>query len=410
MRNREAPTKRQFFVALALTAPLLLGAVLIMARRSDLARYDFISIYTPALLMREGQVKVIYDPQVQARVQESIRQQPGVLLGIHPPFEIALFAPITKLSYSNAYAVWGVINAALWMLFGWLIRPYAPTGKDQQRYLLLCFMFFPAWVALLQGQTSLLLLVLWALTFVFVKRRKDFWAGVFLGFCLLKFPMVLPFALICLLRGKVKLLGGFLSAASLMGMLSIAVVGASGVRTYVDLLLNITQNPINPPFWSISPANMPTLRGFLSALLDGNATSRSIQDAAALISILLIGFVAWRWRRDDSAGGGSSDVMFAASLVVSEVAAPYLYTHDMTPTLLAVLLVIGSSAWSRRGVCRLIVTASVVILYIPVYPFLVPRGALFLLAPVLVAFALATSLFPLAQAAEVWGGYETSPS
>lgn len=401
MQTQKAPAKRQFFIALALSAPLLLGAVFIMAQRSDLARYDFISIYTPALLMREGQVKVIYDPQVQARVQESIRHEPKVLLGIHPPFELTLFAPITRLSFSKAYGVWGVINAALWMLFAWLIRPYAPTAKDPLRYLLLCFMFFPAWVALLQGQTSLLLLVFWASAYVFMKRRKDFWAGVFLGLCLLKFPMVLPFALICLLRGRVKLLGGFLSAASLLGVLSIAVVGVSGVRTYVDLLLNITQNPINPPLWSISPANMPTLRGFLSALLAGNATSRSIQVAAALMSILLIGYMAWRWRCDDSAGGGSSDLMFAASLVVADVAAPYLYTHDLTPTLLAVLLVIASHGWSRHAVCRLIVTVSSVILYIPVYPFLVPRGALFLLAPVLVAFALATSMFPLVHAAEV---------
>jgi hypothetical protein len=87
--------------------------------------------------------------------------------------------------------------------------------------------------------------------------------------------------------------------------------------------------------------------------------------------------------------------------VVSEVAAPYLNTHDLTPTLLAVLLVIGSPEWSRKSACRLVVTVSVVILYIPLYPFLVPLGALFLLAPVLVAFALATSLFPSAEGQEV---------
>jgi hypothetical protein len=161
------------------------------------------------------------------------------------------------------------------------------------------------------------------------------------------------------------------------------------------------QKPINPPYWSISLSNMPTLRGFLGALLAGKVAARSIQAAAALVSILLIALTAWRWRHEDRAGGGSSDLMFAASLVVSEVAAPYLYTHDLTPTLLAVLLVIGSPEWSRNPACRLIVTVSVVILYIPLYPFLVPLGALFLLAPVLVAFALATSLFPSAEGQEV---------
>ena len=406
MQNRDAPSKRQFFIALALTAPLLLGAVFMMARRSDLARYDFISIYTPAFLMREGLGKGIYDPLTQARVQESIRKQSGVLLGIHPPFELAVFAPITKLGYVGAYAVLGVINVALWMLFVCIIRPYAPIAKDPQRYLLLCFTFFPAWVALLQGQTSLALLVAWAATFVFMKRRMDFWAGVFLGLCLMKFPMVLPFALICFLRGKVKVLLGFVSAASLLGIVSIAAIGVSGVQTYVNLLLDITKNPMNPPYWGISPANMPTLQGLLSALLGANAPFRTLHLASTLISLLLVGFMAWRWRREDSADGGSFNLMFAASLVASEVAAPYLYTHDLTPTLLAMLLVIRSAELSRSSVWRWIVTVSVVLLYLPVYPFLVPRGALFLIAPVLLAFALATSMVPSAQAGEVKGAFE----
>jgi hypothetical protein len=401
MRNREAPTRRQVFVAVAFTATLLLGVILIKARSSESVGYDFISIYTPALLMREGCGGGIYDPQVQARVQKSLFNRPNVLMGIHPPFELALVAPITKLAYAKAYAVWGAFDVALWMLFAYLIRPYAPAPKNTLRYLLLCFTFFPAWVALLQGQTSLLLLVSWAFAFVFIKRRQDFWAGVFLGLGLFKFPVVLPFALICLLRGRWKLLGGFVSAASLVGALSITVVGVAGVHAYVDLLLDIMQKPINPPYWSISLSNMPTLRGFLGALLAGKVAARSIQAAAALVSILLIALTAWRWRHEDRAGGGSSDLMFAASLVVSEVAAPYLYTHDLTPTLLAVLLVIGSPEWSRNPACRLIVTVSVVILYIPLYPFLVPLGALFLLAPVLVAFALATSLFPSAEGQEV---------
>jgi hypothetical protein len=274
--------------------------------------------------------------------------------------------------------------------------------RNTLRYLLFCSLFFPAWVALLQGQPSIMMLGFWALTFVFMKRRQDFWGGVFLGLGLFKFAVALPFALICLLRGKWKLLGGFACAALLLGGLAVAVVGVSGVHAYVDLLLDITRNPNNPAYRCIEPLKMPTLRGFLNVTLAGRMGSGFINGAAGLLSIPLIAFMAWRWRREDRrADGGSPDLMFAASLAASVAVAPHLLTHDLTVILLPVLLVIGSPKLYRKWACGLIITVSVVILFVPLYIFFVPHGGLFLLGPVLLAFALAASQISMAGGQEV---------
>jgi hypothetical protein len=397
MTVHEIPTKRDVLIAAGLTAALMLAAVLTMARSSRCEGADFIAIYTPALMIREGRVGEVYNPEAQGRLQNELFHRPSVLLGIQPPFEFALIAPLTKFTYRKAYAVLGAIGVALWMLSMVLIRPYAPVPRNPLRYLLLGSLFFPAWVALLQGQLAIMMLVFWALTFIFIKQRQDFWGGVFLGLGLFKFAVALPFALICLLRGKWRLLGGFLCAALLLGGVAVAVVGVSGVHAYVDFMLDITRNPNNPVYRGIEPMKMPTLRGFLSVMLAGRVGSGFINAAAGLLSIPLIAFMAWRWRSEDQrADGGSHDLMFAASLVASVAVAPHLLTHDLTVVLLPVLLVIGSADLHRNRLCHLLITVSIVILFVPLYIFFVPNGGLFLLGPVLVAFALAASQISMA--------------
>jgi hypothetical protein len=92
--------------------------------------------------------------------------------------------------------------------------------------------------------------------------------------------------------------------------------------------------------------------------------------------------------------------MFAAALTVSLVAAPHLYTHDLTLMLLAVLLVIGSSQWPEESGQRVVLIAIMVILYCPVvYVLLLRWQAMYILAPVLVVFALAA--ISLARKAEL---------
>jgi predicted branched-subunit amino acid permease len=92
--------------------------------------------------------------------------------------------------------------------------------------------------------------------------------------------------------------------------------------------------------------------------------------------------------------------MFAGALAVSQVTAPHLYDYDLTLMLLAVLLVIGSSQWSEESRQRVVLLAVIVILYTPpVYILLLRWQAMYILAPVLVVFALAA--ISLARKAEL---------
>jgi hypothetical protein len=403
IQGRKAPTKRQVIIAAAFTAPLLLAVVHICARSAgSLVNCDFNAMYAAGLTVRAGHGHELYDLQKQAALQQKLFHRGDFLVEDHPPFEALLLAPLTKLSFAQAYELWGAINIALWMLFAYFIRSYVPsTPTNALRYLPLCFLFYPAWVVMFQGQTSFLVLVIYTLTFLCLKRGRDLWAGAFLGLGLIKFTVVLPFALICLLRKKWRMMAGFALAASLLGVISIATVGFAGALAYLHLLLDIACHSANPAYATVRPWTMPTIQGFLGALLGSHVQSVWINTAVALVSGLLLLLTARQWRRADRSGSGAEqNLMFAAGLAVSLLTSPHLYTHDLALMLLAILLVVGSPLWTEGSGWRVILTVSIAILYLPpVYLLLPVTIKLYVLALALMSFAL-TTLFVVSPAGQ----------
>jgi hypothetical protein len=395
MQNREAATRRQVLLAVALTAPLLLGVVHICARTAGSVGCDFTAMYTSALTVRTGHGRERYDLEKQAALQQELFHRTGLMVDIHPPFEALLLAPLTRLSFARAYEVWGAINVALWMLFAYLIRPYVLAPKNTLPHIPLAFLFYPAWLAMFQGQTTFLVLVTYTLTFLCLKRGRDFWAGAFLGLGLFRFAVILPFALICLLRAKWKVMAGFALAALLLGAVSIMTVGFAGVLAYVHLLFDIARHSRNPALAAaLRSWIMPTVRGFLDSVLAGYFSSGWINVIVALLSVFLLLFTARQWRRADRSGSGAEqNLMFAAALAVSLLTSLHLYTYDLTLMLPAILLVVGSTQWAERAGWRVIWIACLTIMYFPlVHPLLTKWHMLYALAPVLATFALATLL------------------
>ena len=88
--------------------------------------------------------------------------------------------------------------------------------------------------------------------------------------------------------------------------------------------------------------------------------------------------------------------MFAAGLTVSLVTTPYLYVHDLSLLLLAILVVLGSPRRPPKSFWSHVLTLCVGILYIPpVYLLLLSHDKLSLLFPVILCLAMA--MFCLAK-------------
>lgn len=393
MSLTQPPTRNQVRIALGLTALLLLGIVLSNTVLNDPLGFDFSPMYAAGTILRKGDASKLYDLGEQAQVERSFGRK-KILIYDHPPFEAILFEPLTNLSYTTAYVLWGLINVFLWLIFVRVLRPFAPVPRNDLHYFMLCFLFFPLWSALMQGQMSVLLMVVFSLAFVHLERHQDYRAGVFLGLGLFKFPLVIPFALICFLRSKWKMMVSFATTAFLLAALSFLAVGPIAVISYTKMLASAAGKSGALAYATFKPWDMPSMTGFLMTFLVPRVSPRSIEAVAAILGGSLLLVTAWVWRRHDKlADGGSSGLMFATALTVSLVTAPHLNLHDLSLMLLAVFLVLGSSQWASGSRWTVVLKICIWILYIPpVYVLLLRHSKMSLLFPILLGFALAALL------------------
>jgi ABC-type Na+ efflux pump permease subunit len=151
---------------------------------------------------------------------------------------------------------------------------------------------------------------------------------------------------------------------------------------------------------------MGTLQGFVHTLLGKVFGHSAVSLIVAAISAALIGWNAWRWRAaDDGERGRTFDLMFAASVVVALVTGFHMFTHDLSPLLLAMLLVAAHFPGSNRPALRLTLGVALVLFWIPLLYFaLVAWHCMYLWFLVLMAFMIGT--LKLAQSPPAQTGFE----
>jgi hypothetical protein len=378
-------------------AILLVGSVFWSANGPNVEKTDFSLTYVGARIVHHGLGARLYDIALQKQILNSLFAHPNPLLFEHPPFEALLLSPLAALPFRTAYLIWGLLNATVWLWLIWFLRPCLPTPHEDLGYLSLWLLFAPLGVALYQGQPSLLVLAIYALTFAGLKRENEFVAGLCLGLGLFRFQFVLPFAFIFLVRKKWRFLGGFALTSVFVGLLSLLAVGWNGIVSYARFLWTIGNNPQNLSYGS--GVDMPTIHGFVYAMLGQSIGQGGLTITVALLSLLLLVAVALRWQSlsDCSSQCGSSpDLMFAAAVAASLLAGSHMFTHDFSPLILAMFLAAAGFSHSGNGEYRTLRTAMnltlVLFWFFPVYFLFVAWHCLYLMCPILLLFAYSALL------------------
>jgi len=369
-------------------AILLFSAVLWTAHAPNVEKTDFSLTFVGATIVHQGMGRDLYDVSLQKQLRDSLFQHPVPLFFEHPPFEALLLSPLAGHPFRTAYLIWGLLNAIVWLALIILLRPHLPWPSEELGYVFMWLLFAPLWVSLYQGQSSLLLLAFYAITFVLLKHGKQFPAGIALGFGLMKFQFVLPFVLIFLIRRKWRFIGGFAVSSLLLALLSIAAVGWNGIVDYARFLFAIGSNPQNVSYGS--GVDMPTIHGFVFALVGQRISHLALNILVALLSIILLAWVALKWRAAGKAG--EFDLRFAAAVVASLLSGSHMFTHDFSPLILAMLLSAGYLWHLQRPLSARVAVRSVLVLFLsfPFYFVFVKWHCLYLLAPILFLFTWGT--------------------
>ena len=304
---------------------------------------DFSIFYTASKILSAGKGNELYNDDLQEAVQRgfsplAIERRGTILPFNHPPFEAILFLPLSHFSYLTAYLIWAGINLTLLL---WLIRllrrNFAVIGQvPPWLWCLAALAFFPIFIALIQGQDSILLLFCFSLAFLSMRREAEFSAGAWAGLGLFKFNLALPLAIPLFLAGRKKFARGFAVTAAALFALSLLVTGWRGVLDYPAYVWASETN--SKYVWNMPHGNIANLRGMVDALLRNYHLERNILIAVSSVSLLAA--VIYGWRKLWPGSASFPSLMFALGLVAAVLLSYHIYVHDLSVVFLAVAIVI----------------------------------------------------------------------
>ena len=306
---------------------------------------DFIIYYTAARLTSAGEVHSLYDFKIQEKYQRKILReidspitfQDGLLPYNHPPFEILWFLPIAGLTYRIAFLVWSLVNLGCFVTGVFvLLRSCKGEGFHRYRETFMGTMaFLPVLVTLLQGQDTAMVFLFLCLAFRDLKNNQDYRAGMWISLCLQRFQFLPTILLLLLCKKRSKALVGFAAGLLSLGLISLALLGISGLAGYMGLIREMVH-------WidryGISPAQMHCLRGQSLALWQHQfptlATVVTLTATFGLVAILLRA-----WKGEWDVRDPDFDLKFAFLVLVSVLVSPHVNFHDLSLLILPGVLI-----------------------------------------------------------------------
>lgn len=305
---------------------------------------DFTIFYTAGRMVRSGEPSQLYDLTAQYRIQSEfapdVRIRQAALPYNHPPFEALLFVPFTVLRYVHAYLLWTFLN--LVMLF-FVVKKLA--GLKELTPVPLRFSgiaaagFFPLVITFIQGQDTLLLLLIVVAGISALERGNDAFAGALLALGLFKPNFALPLAVFLAVK-RPRLLSGFVPVGLVLAAVSVGLVGWQGAVDYVRFVLYVEHSGVGGTIVS----GMPNLRGLfdrlpgMSTLISSSQTSTLIASGALFVGTL------WHLRK------GNLNLLqtFSLSTVATVLISYHALPHDLILLLPATLYLFAGLLRSVR--------------------------------------------------------------
>jgi hypothetical protein len=264
--------------------------ILLVLPQARSGHVDFRSFYTAGYMVRTGHSTEIYDRAATQRFQNMlVSPADGDLPFYHLAYESLIDLPFSYLGYQNAYYAFFVANLVFLTGSICMLWPYLSPLRAVWTYLPLAVVicFLPVAMALIEGQDSLLLLVLLVAANFALNRQRELTAGMLVGIALFKFQYALPIALLFFIWKRWRFLAGFALSCTVVSGLSFWLLGYSGVLSYLHYLpgASLKFSAANDTLLGIHPEGMANLRGLFYAFSGGSV---SITNIATIVSSCLV--------------------------------------------------------------------------------------------------------------------------
>ena len=336
---------------------------------------DFPHFYCAARMLADSHGAQLYDAKVQRQYQALYAERVGTLY-THPPFEVLLYLAVAWLPLRSAYVLWTLLNIAFLAVAAHHLAKEALGGWDWRVLLVVWLTFVPGLICMMQGQDSLLLLLLIILVFTKLRHGHVFAAGCWLALGLFKFQVTLPLLLVLFLAqrrtDKKELAKGVSLIALALVALSAAVSGWGVFALYPEFLLRYPKQLSADIF----PQAMANLRGLTYLLFASHQSHWSTVALAILCGAALTKALS-DWRILGLASNPPAtkqiefDLAFSSTVLFALLVSFHLNPHDLSLSLLPITVLFHRILEHRvrtryltsfRG---LIITCSLAILFLP---------------------------------------------
>jgi Glycosyltransferase family 87 len=311
---------------------------------------DFRIFMTGVEMVRSGEGRQLYSFDAQQRTQLRLypeTRKSGLLPFNHLAYELLYYWPISQLSYRASITAWAVINTAIVFLIAWLMAPYTRSLRQRTgipiAFLLLAF--YPVVFTLGEGQDSLIFLLLLTASLRAMDGERPFLSGFVLALACFKLHLALLLAFfVFFLRGKWRGLAGFTVGGTLVGTISLAMVGPRIFSDYPAMLRN--QGVMTP--WGFAPWYMPNLRGILqwglARWLDYGAILPIIFIASLVVGVLAT-WITLRTQAEQEAG-----LVYSTAILTTALISYHFHMQDLSIAALPMVALLDRAIahWTQR--------------------------------------------------------------
>jgi len=266
-----------------------------------------------------------YNPNQLSPLQLSTGKNFAVpVMMYNPPWLLILAMPFGSLDYPLSRTLWLILfvciifycSDTLWRIYG---------GSQRGRYLswLIGFTFIPVLEALKTGQASPLTLLGVTGFLLFQNRNKDFWAGIFISFLIVK-PHLLYIVGLAVLIWSIQ---------RKRWMILLGIITSLFVGTFISWIIN--PSVINQYFFAIQnypPYDWatPTIGGILRLIFGQEYVW--LQLIAPILGV--IWFVSYWWKKNQSWNWLNETPLL---ILVSVFTAAFGWSSDQIVSLVAII-------------------------------------------------------------------------
>lgn len=299
------------------------------------AHFDFGgAFYIAARMLHLGLRHQLFDVTMQRQLQLHYLHATGALF-YSPAIVAVLYWPTAFLSATGAYLFWSILNMAILLACARYLGDLLGDKHRSLSLFIMMFLFLPVHLQFLQGQVDLLLLLILLVALSAMVRQKDFLAGFVLALGLIKFQIVIPLALILILRRKWRTVGGFAVGGFLFASACAVVTGVHSALSYPRLLLRVSTQASA----GVNPWMMPNLRGLFFRIAHHDLLPIILWSTAMVLLI----FAARYWR--------STSQGFAVAIVASMLTSYHMNPHSLVLMLIPLIVLMKVAGWtSQRSV------------------------------------------------------------